>query len=48
MATGVSTSWGGPEVNKIEQVSIDGHQMSLARGGTKFGGPCTVSPMHYG
>ena len=37
MATGVSTSWGGPEVNKIEQVSIDGHQMSLARGGTKFG-----------
>ena len=29
---------GGPEVNKIEQVSIDGHRMSLARGGTKFGG----------
>ena len=30
----------GPEVNEFEQISSDGHQMLLARGG----GPCTVRP----
>ena len=42
---------GGPEVNKIEQVSIDDHQISLARGSLGVpdvpcwggGGACTVS-----
>ena len=32
---------GGPQVNKLEQVSIDGHQMSLAVVG--LGVPCLMS-----
>ena len=37
IATRYQQWWeGGPEVNKFEQVSSDGHQMSLA------GDPCTV------
>ena len=39
-------SWGGgvPYVNKFEQVTRDGHQMSLAGGGQARGGvPCLTS-----
>ena len=35
----VSTSGGGPEVNKFEQVSIDAHQMLLPGGGAVQWGP---------
>ena len=34
---------GGPEVNKFEQVSSDGHQMSLAKG-MVLGGPEVPCP----
>ena len=34
---------GGPQVNKFQQVSSDGHQMSLTKGpGQEPRGPCTV------
>ena len=52
----VSTSGGCPQVNKFEQVSSDGHQISLAGSegvpclGVRdsAGGPVQLGPMHYG
>ena len=34
---------GGPQVNKFEQVSSDGHQISLAKKGLKLGVPCLMA-----
>ena len=61
VATICQYCWGGghPQVNKLEQVSSDGHKMSLVGGGAGTGvgaggfhvwcrGPVKWGPMHHG